>query len=156
MNTGGAILQAREYLSEEENFLVHNVDVITNLDIQALIDQHLKDNALATLAVKKRKTSRSLLFDTADCLAGWRHNETGEEKMVRDPVGGLEDYGNSCIQVINRGFFSYFPENQPLNLTEMYLGLAGEKVIRPFVHNRDYWFDLGRYSKFLDAERQIF
>jgi NDP-sugar pyrophosphorylase family protein len=156
MNTGGALLQARGYLGETENFLVHNVDVITNLDIPALMRQHDADDALATIAVKKRNTSRSLLFDSDSCLAGWRQNETGEEKIVRTYTGELDDYGNSCVQVIHRDFFSFFPDPEPLNLTEMYLELAGDKLIRSFNHSSDYWYDLGRYQNFREAEKQIF
>jgi NDP-sugar pyrophosphorylase family protein len=83
MNTGGALLHARHHFVEEDDFLVHNVDVITNLDIRKLMDAHLEGKSLATLAVKKRPTSRSLLFDGRGYLVGWRHNETGEEKYVR-------------------------------------------------------------------------
>jgi NDP-sugar pyrophosphorylase family protein len=156
MDTGGALLQARQFFEDEDDFLVHNVDVFTNLDITTLIGAHRQADALATLAVKKRQTSRSLLFDSQGCLSGWRHNETGEERFVRKPEGALEDYGNSCIQVISRDFFSNYPETRILNLTEMYLELAGGHRIQPFVHNHDYWYDLGRYENFLKADKQVF
>ena len=156
MNTGGALLLAREYFRDEEDFLVHNVDVITNLNISALIEAHRKRNAMATLAVKQRPTSRSLLFNSEGCLAGWRHNETGEEKIVRNTTGLLADFGNSCIQVISGDFFRYFPETRPLDLTGMYLELAKEQRIRPFIHNEDYWYDLGRYENYLKADKEVF
>jgi NDP-sugar pyrophosphorylase family protein len=156
MGTGGALLRARQFFEDEDDFLVHNVDVFTDLDIAALIGAHRQADALATLAVMKRPTSRSLLFDSRGCLSGWRHNETGEERFVRKPDGLLEDYGNSCIQVIGREFFMHYPEPRILNLTEMYLELAGNQRIQPFVHNQDYWYDLGRYENFLKADKQVF
>jgi NDP-sugar pyrophosphorylase family protein len=156
MDTGGAILQARDFLSEGENFMVHNVDVVTNLDLPSLIQAHHDFGPLATLAVKKRRTSRSLLFDENNCLAGWRHNETGEERIARSSSEKLEDYGNSCIQLINRRFFDYYPESEPLNLTGMYLDLASKEEIRAYVHNADYWYDLGRYENFRIADKQVF
>lgn len=156
MDTGGALLLAREHFRNEEDFLVHNVDVITNLDITALVKAHRKRDAIATLAVKQRPTSRSLLFNTEGCLAGWRHNETGEEKIVRKTEGPLADYGNSCIQVISGDFFRHFPETRPLNLTDMYLELAKNQRIRPFIHNEDYWVDLGRYDNYLKADKEVF
>ncbi len=156
MDTGGALLLARDHFLEEEYFLVHNVDVITNLDITYLLDAHIKGDAMVTLAVKKRPTSRSLLFDNLGNLSGWRHNETGEERIVRKTSGGMEEYGNSCIQVISRDFFSHFPSIQPMNLTEMYLELADIHRIQPFIHNEDYWYDLGRYKNYLKADKEVF
>ncbi len=155
MDTGGALLKAREHFIGED-FLVHNVDVITNLDIPSLIRAHREGDALVTLAVKKRPTSRSLLFDSQGCLCGWRHNETGEERLVRDGTGPLKDYGNSCIQVIGGDFFRHFSETRPLNLTDMYLELAGKHRIRSYVHNQDYWYDLGRYENYLKADKEVF
>jgi NDP-sugar pyrophosphorylase family protein len=155
MDTGGALLQARQFLQEEESFLVHNVDVFTNLDIPELIRCHQEGDALVTLAVKKRPTSRSLLFDDAGCLCGWVHNETGKKKMVRKPVGSQEDFGNTCVQVIDAGFLDFFPETSPRSLTDMYLELAGQQRIRPFIHNQDYWYDLGRYENFIKADKAL-
>jgi MurNAc alpha-1-phosphate uridylyltransferase len=156
MDTGGALLLARDFLMEEADFLVHNVDVYTNLNIGQLVSAHRRSGALATMAVKKRSTSRSLLFDDNGHLCGWKHNETGESKMVRKPVGELQDLGNSCIQVINAGFLDNFPETAPRSLTEMYLELANTRRIASFVHNEDYWFDLGRYENFIIADKKVF
>jgi NDP-sugar pyrophosphorylase family protein len=156
MDTGGALLHAREYFINEKDFLVHNVDVITNLDIRARVTAHRGSDALATLAVKKRPTSRSLLFDENGLLSGWRHNETGEESLIRETGAGLDDYGNSCVQVINKEFFTRFPENRALNLTNMYLELARDSQIRAFIHNEDYWYDVGRYENYLKADKEVF
>lgn len=155
MDTGGAILQAREFLSVEDDFIVHNVDVFTNLDIGDLIRYHRDGRALATIAVKKRSTSRSLLFDSTQSLCGWIHNETGEKKMVRTPSGSVEDYGNSCVQVINKGFLDFFPKTESRSLTEMYLELSEKHKIGAFLHNQDYWYDLGRYQNFIKADREV-
>jgi NDP-sugar pyrophosphorylase family protein len=156
MDTGGALLQAREFLRKEDNFIVHNVDIFTDLDIVDLIRHHREGNALATIAVKKRPTSRSLLFDETGSLCGWIHNETGEKKMARTPSGSLEALGNSCVQVIDAGFLDFFPETGPRSLTDMYLELAEHHKIGAFIHNRDYWYDLGRYNNFIKADKEVF
>lgn len=156
MDTGGAILQARNYFTGEPDFLVHNVDVLTNLDIPALIKAHRSGEALVTVAVKQRPTTRSLLFDHQGFLSGWRQNETGETRIVRKASGGLEDYGNSCIQVISGEFFNYFPETLVRNLTDQYLELAPNHRIQPYIHNEDYWYDLGRFESFRKADKEVF
>lgn len=156
MDTGGALLLARQIFQNEECFLLHNVDVITNLDITSLLRAHQDGEALVTLAVKKRNTSRSLLFNAEGYLSGWRHNETGEERIVRNSESPLHDYGNSCIQVISGDFFLHFSETRPLNLTGMYLDLAKDYRIQPFIHNEDYWYDLGSYDNYLKADKEVF
>jgi len=156
MDTGGGLLQARQYFQDEKDFLVHNVDIVSNLDLSSLIEAHRNGNAIVTMAVKKRPTSRSLIFNTDGCLCGWRHNESGEEKFLKNVTPALEDFGNSCVQVINGKFFEYFPETQAANLTNMYLGIAEKQCIRPFIHNDDYWYDLGRYENYLKADKQVF
>ncbi len=153
MDTGGAILLAREFLKREKDFIVHNVDVYTDLDIGDLIRNHRNGKALASLAVKKRPTSRSLLFDDTGFLCGWIHNETGEKRMVRTPSGSLEDFGNTCVQVINAEFLDFFPKTEPRSLTEMYLELAEHHMIGAYTHNQDYWYDLGRYDNFIKADK---
>ena len=156
MDTGGAVLLAREFFKGEKNFLVHNVDVQTSLDISALIEAHQKEDCLVTMAVKKRTTSRSLLFDEDKKLIGWRHNETGEERFVSAHPDKSHDYGNSCVQVISSELFDYYPDTKPLPLVQMFLDLAADHEICAHIHNQDYWYDLGRYENFQQAEKELF
>lgn len=155
MDTGGGILKASELLNNGEQFLVHNVDVYTNLDITKLIRAHQTDNALITIAVKKRITSRSLLFDDQNRLTGWQHNQTEEKKIIRDYSGDLADYGNSCVYIINPEFFSLVQTREPISLTDIYLDLAKKNLIKGYIHNQDYWYNLGLYDDFLKAESEV-
>ena len=75
--------------------------------------------------------------------------------MVRTPSGSMDDYGNSCIQVINAGLLDFFPETTPRSLTDMYLELARDHKITSFVHNPDFWYDLGRYDNFIKAGKDV-
>ncbi|MBO4657438.1 MAG: nucleotidyltransferase family protein [Bacteroidales bacterium] len=81
LDTGGAIASARRLLGDEP-FLVHNVDIVSNLDIRSFVAEGL-DGALAKLVVSDRQSSRKLLFDEEDCLCGWVNIKTGE---VRGPA----------------------------------------------------------------------
>jgi MurNAc alpha-1-phosphate uridylyltransferase len=152
MDTGGGVLKARDLLYSDEPFLLHNVDVLTNLDINQLIMSHKKEKALITIAVKKRPTSRLLLFDEKNCLAGWCHNETGEMRIVREYKGKLSSYGNSCVYVFNPEFFDLVDNQEPVSLTDIYLELARQHTIKAFIHNDDYWYNLGLYESFVNAE----
>jgi MurNAc alpha-1-phosphate uridylyltransferase len=152
MDTGGAIIHAAWFLDDGKPFVVHNVDVYTNLNLRGLMDYHTSGNALVTIAVKDRPTSRSLLFNDQLQLIGWRHNETGEEIHIQEKENVAHAYGNSCVQVIQPEFFKLVNIEGPFSLTKTYLDLAREQTIRGFEHNSDYWFDLGRYENFNKAE----
>jgi len=88
LETGGGILRARPLLEplEDGRFIVHNVDILSNLDIPAF-EASLRPDALATLLVSERKTQRYLLFDEDMKLAGWTNVATGE---VRSPLGDID------------------------------------------------------------------
>ena len=87
LETGGGILHAKDLLLPlEEPFLVHNVDIVSNLDI-AWFRAQMRPDALATLLVSERKTQRYLLFNEEMRLVGWTNVATGE---VRSPYPGLD------------------------------------------------------------------
>jgi len=155
MDTGGGVLKAMELLDNGEPFILCNVDVYTNLDLYKLVVAHKAGNALMTIAVKKRSTSRSLLFDEQNWLAGWLNNTTGEKKIIREVTGDLTDYGNSCVYVINPEFFRLVSTSEPVSLTDLYLDLAKKYLIKGYVHNQDYWYNLGLYDTFLKAEEDV-
>lgn len=86
LETGGGILHARKYLDDCGSFLVHNVDILSDLDIEWFVSQKPEDS-LATLLVSERETSRYLLFDPQTMrLVGWTNLKTGE---VRTPYPDL-------------------------------------------------------------------
>jgi NDP-sugar pyrophosphorylase family protein len=155
MDTGGGVLKASELLDNGEPFIVHNVDVYTNLDFCRMIHVHNSSEALITIAVKKRNTSRSLLFDDQNQLTGWQHNQTRQKKIIRNHSGDLSDYGNSCIYIINPEFFQLVETREPISLTDIYLDLARNHIIKGYIHNQDYWYNLGLYEAFLEAEKEV-
>ena len=80
LDTGGGIKKARPFLDGDEPFLVHNADILTDVDLHKLYQHHLTNNADATLLVSQRNTSRYLLFDNDNRLKGWVNKTTGEVK----------------------------------------------------------------------------
>ena len=87
LETGGGVLHARPYLEDCGHFLIHNVDIISDLDIQWFASQ-VREDAVATLLVSDRKTSRYLLFDPETMrLVGWTNVTSGE---VRSPYADLD------------------------------------------------------------------
>lgn len=91
-DTGGAVKAARQLLGDEP-FLIHNVDIISNLDIRGFVSSGL-DGALAKLVVSERQSSRKLLFDGSDCLCGWLNISNGE---VRGPAAETPEMVRSIL-----------------------------------------------------------
>lgn len=98
LETGGAVLHARPYLEGCGRFLIHNVDILSNIDLQWLESQ-VRPDSLATLLVSDRKTSRYLLFDPQTMrLVGWMNEKTGEKRL---PVPGTDE--SKCLRLAFSG-----------------------------------------------------
>ncbi len=152
LDTGGGIRKAAWFFEEEDDFLVHNVDVLSNINLQSIINFHKKNNTLATLAVRQRKSNRYLLLDPDHVLCGWHNIKTGEKIMARK-AAELHSFAFSGIHVINTRIFSLIKETGKFSIIKTYLNLAGEHLIRGFEHSESYWFDVGTLEQLKEAEK---
>jgi len=151
LDTGGAIKHAA-HLFGNEPILVHNVDVLTTLDIKALIQFHsTQTNAIATMAVKNRETSRSLLLDNEGYLAGWKNNLTGETKISHGNETELTPIAFSCVHILNPQCIKLLTETGAFSIIDSYLRLAKTEHIATFSHS-DLWMDMGRVEHLKQAE----
>ncbi len=143
LDTGGGILKAMPLFGKDESVLIHNVDVITNLDLKAFTHAFEQTDAAASLAVRKRESSRSLLFDNNFQLAGWRNHKTGDEKWVSNPLTKYRCLAFSGIHIFRPKFFAHLPVEQ-CSVIDLYLKLANEQKVTGCLHDEGYWFDLGK------------
>lgn len=156
LETGGGIAHARPFL-EGEPFLVHNVDILSNLDLGWLREQHRPD-ALATLLVSDRKTQRYLLFREDGRLAGWTNLATGE---VRSPYPDLDPsacrmLAFSGIHYMSCGIFQAFealemPERFPI--MDFYLKACDRYPIYAAVPQDLQLLDVGKLDTLAQAEQ---
>jgi len=146
MDTGGGIMKASWFL-DDRPFLVHNVDILTDLDLMALYDFHLREGPLATLAVTARPTSRNLLVNGQGLLCGWRNNQTGEEIIARDDRE-LRPVAFSGVHVLDPEIFSLMEPHKPFSITKAYLDLAGRYEIMTMDHSGGTWTDMARPENF--------
>ncbi len=153
--TGGGILHARPLLEGGEGrFLVHNVDIISDLDLKAFVAAARPD-ALATLVVSERKTRRYLLFDGDSRLVGWTNVETGE---VRSPYGPIdpEKYRKlafSGIHLISEKIFPLLEgRGEKFSIIDFYLSVADRCPIYGYVPERLQMIDVGKIETLDQAE----
>ena len=142
LETGGGLKKAAHHFTDEKAFVVMNVDVLTNLQLDKLIDAHTSSNAMATLAVMKRDSLRELLFDSDMKLCGWRNNKTGEVKLPLESEV-KEPFAFSGIQVLSPAIFS-MPFEGKFSIIDVYLHFASEGVIKGYDHTGDVFLDVGK------------
>ena len=159
LETGGGILHARRFLEGSGRFLVHNVDIISNLDIRWFLSQ-VKDDALSTLVVSGRESSRYLLFDDDMRLVGWTNAKTGE---VRSPFPGLNPDG--CRRLAFSGIHCMsdrvFAEMEALGMSgrfsiiDFYLAAAATCPIYGVVPPALHLLDVGKVGALAEAEKLL-
>jgi NDP-sugar pyrophosphorylase family protein len=147
MDTGGGILKARRLLEGHGPFLVHNVDIFSDIDLDALCEYHMEHQPLATLAVKKRETSRNLLVDSNNNLCGWRDNISGESVIVQERER-LNDVAFSGIHMIDPEIFGLLHNENPFSIIKAYLELAGNHPILTYDHSDGQWIDMSHKDHF--------
>lgn len=147
LDTGGGLKKAAWFFLEDGDegpFLLHNVDVLSTIDLGLMIEAHRRHAPLATLAVQDRSTSRYLLFDGEGRLAGRQSGRDGTPEMVR-PAGEVDALAFNGIHVFGRRLLERLTEDGVFSIVNAYLRLAGEGGdIRAFRADPYQWRDLGR------------
>ena len=147
LDTGGGIKKASKFLQGKEPFLVHNVDILSNIDLQQLYKNHLETNPLATLLVSKRKTSRYLLFNKDRKLCGWRNRETGEIKSYYpyfDPEQ-YNEYAFSGIHIISPKIFDWMEEwTGKFSIINFYLAICARTNLLAYPAENLQLLDIGK------------
>jgi mannose-1-phosphate guanylyltransferase len=157
LDTGGGLKKAAWFFLEngsDDAFLLHNVDVLSTIDFDRMLEFHREHNALATLAVQKRDSSRFLMFNEAGELRGRgsRHDMSQESSYS----GDWQALAFSGVHVISPRFLSMMTGQGAFSIIETYLRLAaaGEKILA-FRADDSYWRDLGNVENLAQAEDDV-
>jgi mannose-1-phosphate guanylyltransferase len=163
LDTGGALKKAAWFLKDktghgsgkEASFVLHNVDVLSNIDLERMRQLHCETKALATLAVQDRETSRYLLFDEQRRLCGRRTGRDQAPELVR-PADPVRAWAFSGIHIISNRIFPLLAEDGAFPIINSYLRLAaqGEKILA-FRADKYYWRDLGTPENVAEAARDL-
>jgi NDP-sugar pyrophosphorylase family protein len=156
LDTGGGLKNAawffQEGSSQDEPFYLHNVDVISTIDLGRMLEFHLGKKALATIAVQDRPTSRYLLFDEAGELCGRRAGNDGAVEWAHKAVR-FEMRAFSGIHVISPRLLTMLSEGSAFSIVASYLRLAGEgERVIAFPADEYSWRDLGTVESVREAE----
>lgn len=145
LETGGGLLKAAALLKNAHPIVLMNVDVLTDLNLEAMIGYHQEKKPLATLATTNRETSRYFLFDEGNNLCGWRNVKTGEEKpsvIVNSECKIQKAF--SGIHIIEPRIFSLIKQQGKFSMVDVYLDLMTENTIKSFDHSESRFIDVGK------------
>lgn len=147
-DTAGGLKFASPLFAQSDCVLLHNVDILSNIDLAKFVEHHIASGADATLAVRDRQTARYLLFDPNDLsLCGWKNVQTGEEIMSRD-IPNTIPLAFSGIHMVNQKVINNLPTVEKSSIVPFYVQKAGEIKIQGYWHQDDDWLDVGKYKDF--------
>jgi mannose-1-phosphate guanylyltransferase len=158
LDTGGGLKKAAWFFLEDpshELFVLHNVDVLSDIDLDRMVKFHRENDALATLAVQKRETSRYLLFDEQNRLCGRRRGREPAPEIVRSSEH-LQALAFSGVHVISWRFLEMIEEQGAFSIISSYLRLSGQgEKIAAFRADQYYWRDLGKPENVAQAAQDV-
>lgn len=165
LDTGGGILRARQYLDGNEPFIVHNADILTDLNLTAMYQAHVEGGAEATLLTKWRQTQRYILFDkTSRRMCGWVNKATGETRpdgFVYSPER-YDEFAFGGVHILSPTIFPYLEKyrqtlgNEVFGIMPFYISMCREALIQGYEGEDGYrWFDIGKPETLALAEQAL-
>jgi NDP-sugar pyrophosphorylase family protein len=155
LETGGGLAKARWFLDGKDPFLIHNVDILSDIDLSELLRFHVARKPMVSLAVRNRVSSRYLLFNEHMVLKGWMNEKTGESILVDRHSAPLKKLAFSGIHIVHPDIFRYFTEIKRYRIIDRYLDISGKEHIAGFEHSSGYWIDMGSREGVRAAEERL-
>jgi N-acetyl-alpha-D-muramate 1-phosphate uridylyltransferase len=152
LDTGGGLKKASWFFDDGQPFLVHNVDIMSGLDLENFFESHMHSNALATLAVRHRPPQRYFLFDSNMNMCGWENRNTDEKIISRYSPTPMDSLAFSGIHVISPQIFELIHETGKFSIVNVYLRLSTYHTIKAYLHDAGFWIDLGKQQSINEAE----
>ena len=163
MDTGGGIIKATPLFKDSRAVLVHNVDIISDVNLGDMSQQFLESKDDAWLLTQDRETNRKLLFNTENQLIGWVNKAEGQFKWVKEEKSGVStgsttlsynEMAFSGLHFFRSDLFAEF-EVKRSSVIDLYLNLAQTNRIISKPIQPAYWFDLGKPEQLETAENYI-
>ena len=163
MDTGGGIIQASPLFKDSKSVLVHNVDIISDVNLGEMSQQFLNSGDDAWLLTQDRETNRKLLFNDENRLVGWMNKAEQKFKWVYPEKDGPSTGSGTCVyqemafsglHLFRSDLFANF-ECKPQSVIDLYLNLAKNNRIVSKPIQPDYWFDLGKPEQLENASSYL-
>lgn len=156
LDTGGGLKKAAPLLAGDEPVLIYNVDILSNLDLQILVQEYLRSGALAMLVVRKRQTQRYFKFNREKRLVGWINKRTNEKKIaIPEEFEKATEMAFSGIHIVGPEIFQMMPAEEKFSMTDFYLDLAKDHLIKGYFDESELWMDVGKPHELEEAGKRF-
>lgn len=149
-NTGGAIIKALPYFKESKAVLIHNVDIVSDIDFQSIYDGFVKSNDAAWLLTQERNNKRKIVFDDNNNFVGRLNLETKEYDGEIPLSDRFKLLSFSGLHIIKPEYFNKF-ELKASYVFELYKEIAKNETVKSVPIASKYWFDLGTQEQLKEA-----
>ncbi len=147
LDTGGGLKYASSLFSENQDIIILNVDILTDIDLNAMLECHKANNNLVTLATADRKGSRKLLFDSTYKLTGWKDYKTGKSIQTANFDKTVYEASFTGVHIVSSKLFSLMSEKDIFSIIHLYLDICESNRVAAFNVDYTYWFDVGTVQK---------
>ena len=154
MDTGGGIIQATPFFTDTEAVLIHNVDIISDVNLKSQYQDFILSGNDAWLLTQDRETARKLLFNAENQLIGWKNKTSGQYKWVNNVTENYKERAFSGMHIFKPSLFADF-EKKPVSVIDLYLNLARYKQIISKEIQTNLWFDLGKIEQLEEIKTKI-
>lgn len=150
LDTGGAIIKALPYFKDSEAVLIHNVDIITDIDFQSVYDDFTKSDDAAWLLTQDRNNKRKIVFDENDNYVGRMNLETNQYDGEKEFNDNFKLLSFSGLHLIKPEYFYDF-ELKKCYVFDLYKEISRNNNVRSKFIQPNYWFDLGTQEQLKEA-----
>jgi NDP-sugar pyrophosphorylase family protein len=154
LRTGGGLKHVAGFFGDKDPFVVMNVDMLTNMDLNKMLAFHETNAAQVSMAVTKRLTSRNFLFNDQGRLCGWINTQTGEQRMCRADHP-LIPKAYSCINIFQPSVFPLITKEGAFSIIDLYIEVAKHALVLGYDHTGDQLVDIGRPEAIAKAEEHF-
>lgn len=144
LETGGGLVKAAPMLQAHKTIVLMNADILTDLNLAAMIGYHQDKKPLATLATTQRQTSRYFLFDSGNNLIGWENTTTRQKKIIDNFKGTSTRKAFSGIHIIESTIFNHISHTGKFSMVDVYVDLMHKHTIKSFDHSEGRIIDVGK------------
>ncbi len=152
LNTGGGLKNVKGLFNEGDTFLLHNVDIYSDIDLKEIYNQHRNSDNVVTMAVKHRKSTNYLLFDETDRLCGWRSYKT-DSKIISIEKETYNEMAFSGIYVFNYEIFDLIKNDGAFSIIPELLDIAKTNRIGAWAHDDNFVLDIGKHEAIKEVEK---
>lgn len=154
LDTGGAIKKASWFFDTDEPILIHNADIISDVDVAKVYHNHIQSKAIATLVVNERETSRYLFFDNNNNLKGWINEKNGKT-VSSSGYNSIEHrklafFGIHVLSADAISYMNSFPDK--FSIIDFYLSICDQHAVHAFLATENYMVDVGKLESLDKAE----